>query len=131
MKFAPFIKSNCRKFINVKFFLVADTQLYKRLCPSVRPSIGSGHRVEKWGNERFRYFLCMFECWGWVGVWMGVGCPCPPVRNDIVTPRHLFSCYLSRCCLLTMYLSHMTIALVFFYSLADCFSFKNAFAAVL
>ena len=24
-------------------------------------------------------------------VWMGVGCPCPPVRNDIVTPRHLFS----------------------------------------
>ena len=22
-------------------------------------------------------------------VWMGVGCPCPPVRNDIVTPRHL------------------------------------------
>ena len=29
---------------------------------------------------------------GWVGhwVWMGVSCPCPPVRNDIVTPRHLF-----------------------------------------
>ena len=23
-------------------------------------------------------------------VWMGVGCLCPPVRNDIVTPRHLF-----------------------------------------
>ena len=24
---------------------------------------------------------------GWVGCWvcMGVGCPCPPVRNDIVT----------------------------------------------
>ena len=32
----------------------------------------------------------MFECCRWVGVWMGVGCPCPPVRNDIVTPRHLF-----------------------------------------
>ena len=29
---------------------------------------------------------------GWVEryVWMGVGCPYPPVRNDIVTPRHLF-----------------------------------------
>ena len=26
----------------------------------------------------------MFECWGWVGVWMGVGCPCPPIRNNIV-----------------------------------------------
>ena len=30
------------------------------------------------------------------GVWMGVGRPRPPVRNDIVTPRHLllieFSC---------------------------------------
>ena len=23
-------------------------------------------------------------------VWMGVSCPCPPVRNDIVTLRHLF-----------------------------------------
>ena len=23
-------------------------------------------------------------------VWIEVGCPCPPVRNDIVTPRHLF-----------------------------------------
>ena len=23
-------------------------------------------------------------------MWLGVGCPCPPVRNDIVTPRHLF-----------------------------------------
>ena len=23
---------------------------------------------------------------------MGVGCPCPPVRNDIVTPRHLCLC---------------------------------------
>ena len=22
-----------------------------------------------------------------LGVWMGVGCPCPPVRNDIVTLR--------------------------------------------
>ena len=23
-------------------------------------------------------------------MWMGVGCPCPPVCNDNVTPRHLF-----------------------------------------
>ena len=23
-------------------------------------------------------------------MWMGVGYPCPPVRNDFVTPRHLF-----------------------------------------
>ena len=26
---------------------------------------------------------------GWARVWMGVVCPCPPVCNDIVTPRHL------------------------------------------
>ena len=25
-----------------------------------------------------------------VGVRLGVGCPCQPVRNDIVTPRYLF-----------------------------------------
>jgi len=64
-------------------FLVAETQLYKRLRLSVRPLVSPlvrhGHQVEKWGNERFRYCLCMFECWGWVGMWMGAGCPCPPV----------------------------------------------------
>ena len=27
---------------------------------------------------------------GGLGVWMGVGCPCSPIRNNIVTPRHLF-----------------------------------------
>ena len=27
----------------------------------------------------------MFVCWAGVGVWMGVGCPCLPVRNNIVT----------------------------------------------
>ena len=49
-------------------FLVADTQLYKRLCPSVRWSVGRSvgwsvrhARVEKWENAHFR--------------------PCPPVRN--------------------------------------------------
>ena len=25
------------------------------------------------------------------GVLMGVRCPCPPIRNDNVTPRHLFT----------------------------------------
>ena len=25
---------------------------------------------------------------------MAVGCPCPPVHNDIVTPRHLFKIHL-------------------------------------
>jgi len=74
-------------------FLVADTQLYKRLCPSVRWSVGpsvGNDRVEKLKNKRFTYFLCVFVCVLGVGVWMGVGRPCPPVRSDIVTPRHLF-----------------------------------------
>ena len=33
--------------------------------------------------------MCMFECGMGVRVW--IGCPYPPVRNDIVTPRHLFT----------------------------------------
>ena len=82
-------------------FFVADTQLYRRLCPSVRPSVhrsvGPSVRpsawVEKCENECFRTLMCMFLCWegGWVGcrVWMRVGCPCPPVRNNIVTPCRL------------------------------------------
>ena len=40
-------------------------------------------------------FLNLCLCWkgvwvGW-GVWMGVGRPCPPIRNNSVTPRHLFA----------------------------------------
>ena len=27
---------------------------------------------------------------GGLRVWIKVGCPCPPVRNDIVTPDYLF-----------------------------------------
>ena len=27
---------------------------------------------------------------GWGRVWIEVVCPCPPVHNDIVTPRHFF-----------------------------------------
>ena len=33
---------------------------------------------------------CMLVCGKGFGVRLGVGCPCPPVRNNIVTPRHLF-----------------------------------------
>ena len=54
---------------SLSLFLVADTQLHKRLCPSVGRSVGQlvgrlvrrGDRVEKWENAHFR--------------------PCPPVRN--------------------------------------------------
>ena len=74
-------------------FLVADTQLYKRLCPSVRWSVPE-NESKSGKNERFRSFLGTCLCWkgGWMGcwVWMGFGCPCPPARNDLVTPRHLF-----------------------------------------
>ena len=52
-------------------FLVADKRLYKRLCPSVRWSVGRlvrGDRVEKWENERFRY-VC-------VGLSVGDGFGC-------------------------------------------------------
>ena len=58
------------------------------VSPLVHPLVRDD-RVEKQKNNRFRYFLRMFECGMGVGVWMGVGCPCPPVRNDILTPLHL------------------------------------------
>ena len=68
-------------------FVDADTQLYKRICPSIRWSI-HGDLVEKWKKTWIRYFLCMFVCWE-VEVWMEVGCPCRPVRNYIVSLCHL------------------------------------------
>ena len=70
-----------------RLVLVADMQLYKRHCPSIGPSVRRCQRVKKWENERFGRFLCMGVGHG---VRMGVGRPCPPVRNDIVTPYHLF-----------------------------------------
>ena len=63
-------------------FLVADTQLYKRLCPSVRPLVrraaGPLTRVEKWKNERFEAF-CVCVCVG-----KGVGC-----GWGLAAPAHL------------------------------------------
>ena len=47
--------------------------------------ISTIQKVEKWMSK---VFVC-----GWdrgKEELMGVGCPCPPVRNDIVTPRHFF-----------------------------------------
>ena len=38
-------------------------------------------------NTRFLHFTAHCE---WHGMWMGVGCPCPPVRNYMVTPRLFF-----------------------------------------
>ena len=53
------------RLINQPIFLVADTQLYMWLCPSVGPLVRLlvlGDQVEKWKNERFKYFLCIFVC---------------------------------------------------------------------
>ena len=64
--------------IKLHSFLVADTQLYKRLCPSVGPSVSPSvrnHRVKKWENAHFR--------------------PCPPVRNwwPCIRPCFLFTLF--------------------------------------
>ena len=100
------VLGNRNSLLNVFwYFLVADTELYIRgfvrpsICPSVCPSIHlsihwsvrRGDQVDKWKNERFGYFLCMFVYGVGFWVWMGAGCPCPSVRNDIVTSLHLFS----------------------------------------
>ena len=37
-------------------FLVLYTQLFKRFCPSVGPSVRDD-LVEKWKNERIKYFV--------------------------------------------------------------------------
>ena len=73
-------------------YLFADTQLYKRLCPSVHLSILPSVVIElKSGKTGVLDSLC--ECLSVrleIRLWLGVGRPCPPVRNNIVTPRHLF-----------------------------------------
>ena len=39
---------------------------------------------------------------GGLGMWMEVGRPCPPVCNDIVTPRHLFSHHMKLASILSL-----------------------------
>ena len=72
--------------------VVADMQIYKRLCSSVRWSVSLLVRrsveVIKLKSGKMSVLDTVYVCLEF-GVWMGVGCPCPPVRNDIVTPRHL------------------------------------------
>ena len=78
-------------------FLVAKTQLYKMLgSPSVRwsvlrcvsPSIGPLVCKHKSKSGKTSVLDAFFMCVSGRGhgVQIGVGCPCPPVRNDIVTP---------------------------------------------
>ena len=74
------------------FFLVSDTQLYKRLCPSVCWSVSLFVMIELKSEktnvlDTFSVHLCVGVG---IGLWMGAGRPSPPVRDNIVTPHHLF-----------------------------------------
>ena len=84
-----FIAENFHK----KYFLMRT----RRLCPSIRWSV---RLLVHWSVMEIELKIAkkrIFEaqavtvcvCMGWARVLMGVGCPCPPVRNDIVTPHHL------------------------------------------
>ena len=57
--------------------------------PLVRWSIRQ-HESKSGKMSVFENFVRMFECEWKIGVWMGVGCPCPPVHNNLVTLRHLY-----------------------------------------
>ena len=72
--------------------LVADTQLLKEAF-SVRPSIRPLVMFESKSGKTSIWILLVYDCvWGvGNGVWMGVGHPCPLIRNDIMTLRNLFS----------------------------------------
>ena len=61
-------------------FLVADTQLFKRLCPSIRRSI-SNDRVEMWKNKHFCECLFVMDRYGW-----GLDAPAHPSAT-ILWPR--------------------------------------------
>ena len=84
------------EWAKVKRFLVADTQLYKRLCPSIGQSVNPSVREHKSKSRKVSAFDaiggCVWSKWVWSKcVWSK--CLCPTIRNDIVTPCHLFAFY--------------------------------------
>ena len=63
-------------------FLVADTQLYKRLCPSVRPSVGPSVRpsvmvIELKTSVFDTFFVCL-SVGGGLGCGWGLDAPAHP-----------------------------------------------------
>ena len=79
------------------FFSCGHATLKEAL--SIRPSVDlsispfvCGDQAEKWKKRAFCVCLCVKR-----GGWMKVGCPCPPVCNDIVTPRQLFILHFPKC----------------------------------
>ena len=71
-------------------FLVADTQLYERLFPSVGPSVCRRAWMEKWKNERFEAFCVCFCVGKGVGCGWGLAAPAHPSAT-ILRPR--ITCY--------------------------------------
>ena len=74
--------------MDIRTYGRTDSPCVPSVRRSVRPLV-CNPRVENWKTSVLDAFFG-FLCWWWGhGVWMGVGCPCPHVRNDIVTPCHL------------------------------------------
>ena len=75
-------------------FFIADTQLYKRFCPSIGWSVRRGDRVKKWENMHIR--------------------PCPLIRNWWPCIRPCFSFYLNLHCLPILQFLFVFLFVVFF-----------------
>ena len=96
---APAHPSATNAAVYTALFSCKDTQLYKRHCPSVHQSIC--HFIHK--HELKSGETCVLEAFlvcvsMWEGRGVGVGRPCPPARNNIVTPRHML--YVQVCLLI-------------------------------
>ena len=50
----------------------------RSIRPLVHPSVRRSDRVEKWNNERFGYFLCMFVYGVGLGCGWGLNAPANP-----------------------------------------------------
>ena len=88
------------------FFLVADTKLYKRLCPSVRWSVRQ-HESKSGKMSIFENFLRMFECeWGnggWTPLPTRPQRYCDPASLVLLLFFLLLSSILSFCLILSLF----------------------------
>ena len=103
MRFEMYQPNKFYKMIEFEVFSCGHATLLEALSirRSIYWSVGPSVVIElKMRILMLPLCLSMCVCLGWVRVWMGVVCPCPPNRNNIVTQLRFLYFFVNAPCYL-------------------------------